>query len=103
MGIKKLEKTKWKNMRYEEGSPMDKAILSNKKVAASKTINEIIKNQPKTKEDQALEIFETFVNDMDKIYPETKDKLEHLRPLIFIKLLKNAEIGDSYYKFLKEL
>lgn len=46
---------------------------------------------------------------MNDLYPGSKDRLDHLRPLILKKILRiSLELGeydleDSYYDFIKDL
>ncbi|KPQ42211.1 MAG: hypothetical protein MPEBLZ_03233 [Candidatus Methanoperedens nitroreducens] len=55
------------------------------------------------REEWAVNIFEEFVARMSVLYPEKKDKLRDLRPLVLWQILDGQELTDNYYKKLKKL
>lgn len=63
----------------------------------------MIENQPQSKEDKAADLFDKFIKDINDLYPGIDHRLEHLRPLIHIKIIKNGELNDDYYKFIKDI
>lgn len=98
-----MSKKEWVTWKIPLGSDIHKLVENNPDSTPWKTLTGLLEHQPKSKEEQSIKLFEQFIEDINKLYPGSNDKLEQLRPLIFIKLLKNTDIDDSYYNLLKDL
>jgi hypothetical protein len=100
---------KWTVIRIPVGSEIHKEIQNNGDVAAWRTLEIAFSTRPKSKEAKAFELFNTFVKDMNDLYMGSEESFEHLRPLIFKRILKissvseseNLELDEDYYDFLK--
>jgi hypothetical protein len=50
-----------------------------------------------------MKLFDVFVESVGVFYPEKKEALNMLRPLIFRQILKGDKLDDNYFKDLKGL
>lgn len=77
-------------------------------------VEELIKQIPKSKQERAKKIFNSFVEEMTILYPGSDEALEKLWPLIAKRIMKLPELtetgygsefnlSDSYFEDLKKL
>ena len=102
------ESDKWTVIKIPKDSRVFQEIEKGGRVAAWRTLEEIVQKHPKSKEEKSQELFDKFIQDMNDLYPGCEEKMLHLGPLIFRKIIhtsqiaKQNEINDEYFEMLKE-
>ena len=105
------KKPEWVTIKIPASSGTNKLIEAGPRVAAWKIIEEVVVNQPKTKHERAINLYEKFIEEIDILYPGHKNEMNFLRGLIFKRILKlstcdeseNLYLNDEYYEILKKL
>lgn len=101
--MEKLNKSKRVTVNIPMGSEIHKFLQNNGKVADWVLLNELVKQLPKSKEDRAIIVFDTFIEKMGELYPESKKAFESLRPLIMKQIINKQPLESWYYEELKKL
>ncbi len=111
--MKQINKSKRVTIQIPIGSEIYDFLFDNDGLKSSKweALNQIIKQLPKSKEDRAIKIFDNFLEQLCELYPEKKDSLEKLRPLVILQVIKGGYtldgekvgLSDDYFEELKKL
>lgn len=104
---KKPRKQKWDNIRHPEDNEIKEYLNKNPDTPGWKLFRDLIRNQPKTKEEKTGETIIKFINDIDYLHPGSESRLENLAPLIQYLLEypedNKRELDPDYIKMLMKM
>ena len=95
-------KKEWTVVKIPVGSKTHKKIIQGGHTAAWKTIEEIVENQPESKEDRAIKIYNKFIEELEELYPNKKDEIRMITPFFRKRIFGSKKIDDEYFDDLKD-
>lgn len=104
--MQKINKSKRITIQIPKGTDIhDFLYITHERTPGSKweILNQVIKQLPKSKEERVISAYDNFIKTIIELYPEKKQQLELLRPLIIKKIIGGCELDDWYYEELKKI
>lgn len=100
---RKIKKPERKMIQIPADTEIYNFLNKNDNLPYWKRLELMLSQFPKTKEERSVLVFEEFVEKMSQLYPECKEQLEFLRPLILKRIMKKETLESWYYEDLKKL